>query len=273
MQSRMPLRLIQVAPQFGRQLTPLGFGWLIALLLGSPLAIAAESKDSTGLDFFESKIRPVLATHCYKCHSTSAGKAESGLTLDTREKIRAGGDRGPAVVPGDPKSSILLTAISHTDDDLKMPPKKERLPDSVIADIRAWIEMGAPDPRTGEATTLIRPSIEYESARRFWSLQKPVSHAPPATKNPGWARRDLDHFILARLEAADLAPSGDADPATLLRRLHFALVGLPPTAEEVNDLESEEEVAPVARSGLGLVNDNEDDEESGEDLFGPDMEK
>jgi hypothetical protein len=106
---------------------------VVALLLGTGGTWADEPPgldERKGFDFFESKIRPVLAQHCYKCHSTSAGKSESGLLLDSREKTRAGGDRGPAVVPRDPKASILLTAISHADPDLKMPPKKDRLPES-----------------------------------------------------------------------------------------------------------------------------------------------
>src|SRR6187551_2579737 len=86
---------------------------------------AAKSADAKGIEFFESKIRPVLAQQCYACHSTSAGKSESGLLVDSREGLRTGGDRGPAVVPGDTAKSILLTAIRHADDDLKMPPKKE----------------------------------------------------------------------------------------------------------------------------------------------------
>src|SRR5205085_2936922 len=113
--------------------------------------------DAAGLDFFESKIRPVLVKHCYACHSAAAGKTESGLALDTRERIRAGGDRGPAVVLRDPKASLLLAAVSHADADLKMPPKKPRLPDATIAEIKTWIEMGAPDPRASDATAAKSP--------------------------------------------------------------------------------------------------------------------
>src|SRR5262245_24364300 len=98
----------------------------IAVVLFAMSAAAADegssASDAKGIEFFEAKIRPVLVRHCYQCHSTSTGKAESSLLLDSREKIRAGGDRGPAVVPGDPAGSLLLTAISHTDPDLKMPP-------------------------------------------------------------------------------------------------------------------------------------------------------
>ncbi len=115
-----------------------------------------------------------------------------------------------------------------------MPPKKERLPAAVIADVETWIEMGAADPRAADAAQVAGPPVDLEAGRRFWAFQKPVAHKPPATKDPAWARRDLDHFILAKLEAAGLAPSPDAEPATLLRRLHFDLVGLPPSPEAVD---------------------------------------
>src|SRR5262245_14882156 len=222
--------------------------YLLPLWLVAGAATAADSpmaKEEKGLDFFESKIRPVLAHNCYKCHSASGGKSESSLLVDTREKIRAGGDRGPAIVPGDPKASLLLTAISHTDPDLKMPPKKDRLPDTVIADFRAWIEMGAPDPRSGNTAISVAPPTDLQAARRFWSLQKPVAHVPPATKNPSWARRELDHFVLAKLEAEGLAPSADAEPAMLLRRLYFDLIGLPPSPDELREI-----LARVNKSGL-----------------------
>src|SRR5687768_405517 len=102
--------------------------------------VAAAADDARALAFFESRIRPVLVENCYQCHSARAGKAAGGLKLDTRKAIRAGGDRGPAVVPGDPKASLLLTAVSHADPDLKMPPKKARLPDAVVKDFRTWIQ-------------------------------------------------------------------------------------------------------------------------------------
>ncbi len=185
------------------------------------------------LQFFESKIRPVLAAHCYECHSGESGKSKGGLLLDTREGIRAGGDRGPAVVPGNPAKSVLLTALAHTDPDLQMPPKKAQLPKSVIADIERWIKMGAPDPREATGKTAAKPPVDLESGRKFWAYQKPARAPLPATKHPAWAKRDLDHFVLAKLEAGGLTPSPDAEPVTLLRRLHFDLVGLPPSPEEV----------------------------------------
>src|SRR6516164_108031 len=98
--------------------------------------------------FFEKSIRPVLVKECYSCHATTAKKIRGGLTLDTRDSIRKGGDTGPAVVPGDVKKSLLLKALKHVQDDLKMPPEK-KLSDEVIANFEKWIAMGAPDPRDG----------------------------------------------------------------------------------------------------------------------------
>ncbi|WP_406701351.1 PSD1 and planctomycete cytochrome C domain-containing protein (plasmid) [Singulisphaera sp. Ch08] len=212
--------------------------WLFLFLIGtSPLAIVATESvaddSAAGLDFFEAKIRPVLVTHCYQCHSAAAGKSKGNLLLDSRETIRAGGDSGPAVVPGAPDASLLLTAISHADPDLKMPPKTDRLPESVINDFKSWIQAGATDPREKGATDASRPVVNLESGRKFWSFRKPTDHQPPVSKNPRWAKRDLDHFILAQLDSHGLVPTKDADPVTLLRRLHFDLVGLPPTPDAV----------------------------------------
>jgi hypothetical protein len=211
---------------------------LLAILSSSavPPARAADapaSNPAAAIAFFESKIRPVLVEHCYKCHSVAAGKSKGNLLLDAREPIRAGGDRGPAVVPGDPEASILLDAIAHAEPDLEMPPDKPRLGDAIIADFTTWIKMGAPDPREASASRsrIARPPVDIESGRKFWAYQKPVAHEPPATRDPAWARRDLDPFILAKLESMGLAPAPDAEPATLLRRLSFDLVGLPPSPE------------------------------------------
>ena len=113
------------------------------------LASAAELT-SAQQDFFENKIRPVLADNCYKCHSSQAEKVKAGLLLDTREGVLKGGETGPAIVPGDPDKSLLIKAISYTDPDLQMP-KDKKLPDDVIANLTAWVKMGAPDPRVAGA--------------------------------------------------------------------------------------------------------------------------
>ncbi len=175
--------------------------------------------------FFETKIRPVLAKYCYECHS--AAKAEGGLRVDFRTLVRKGGDRGPAVVPGRPEGSVLLTAISHTDPDLKMPPKGAKLSDSIVADFRKWIETGAPDPRDG--TDADRSFTGLDAARNYWAYQPPTVSKPPAVEDVDWPRSDVDQFVLAMLNENGMQPSGDAQPRTLLRRLHFDLVGLPPS--------------------------------------------
>ena len=205
-------------------------------LLGS-LALASHGVaapiPAEQLNFFESKIRPVLVKHCYECHSVESGKSKGDLLLDTREGIRAGGEHGPAIVPRDPKKSWLLTAIAHVDPDLQMPPKKAQLPKSVIADFESWIKMGAPDPRESTGKTVERPPVDLKSGREFWAYKRPVPPALPVVKNSAWAKRDLDHFILAKLDENKLAPSPDADPVTLLRRVYFDLIGLPPAHSAV----------------------------------------
>src|SRR5690348_385562 len=129
----------------------------LVMISGLAWSVARAGDDAAGAAFFESKIRPVLVKHCYECHSVESGKSKGGLQLDTKLGIRSGGDTGPAVVPGDPAKSLLLTAIKHTDPDLEMPPKKDKLPDAVIADFEAWIKSGAADPRETVAKATERP--------------------------------------------------------------------------------------------------------------------
>jgi len=181
--------------------------------------------------FFEKKIRPVLVRKCYECHSESSGASEGSLLVDSREGLRTGGDRGPAIVPGKPGDSLLLQAIRHSDPDLVMPPKSERLPDAVIRDFETWIRNGAADPREREPGTEPPPPVDLETGRRFWSMQKPVHQPVPSVRQESWPLHEVDRFILAELEQAGLSPSPDAPPAVLLRRLHFDLVGLPPSPE------------------------------------------
>ncbi len=184
--------------------------------------------------FFEAKIRPVLVTHCGKCHASTAEKLRGGLRLDSREGLRLGGDSGPAIVPGQPEESLLIRAIRYRDEDLRMPPK-EKLPDAVVADFEAWVRMGAPDPRTGPvAAPRGAPSAELAKGREFWSFQPPKASSPPSVKRTDWPRGDIDRFLLAALEARGLAPVADAGRPRLLRRVTFDLIGLPPTPEELD---------------------------------------
>ncbi|HXG60800.1 MAG TPA: DUF1549 domain-containing protein, partial [Planctomycetota bacterium] len=201
---------------------------------GSPAPAAQESVSPDGAEFFERRIRPVLADKCYKCHSAQAGKVKADLALDTREGLRRGGHSGPAVVPGDPENSLLIKAIRHTDEDLEMPPKEaDRLTPEQVRDFEVWVKMGAPDPRGSDVTPPAKPRIDFAEARKFWSY-RPVQDPPlPAVKDRAWPESPIDRFILAKLEEKGLRPAPDADKRTLLRRVTFDLTGLPPTPEEM----------------------------------------
>ncbi len=193
----------------------------------------AETQD--GIDFFERKIRPVLVKECYSCHSTEAKKRKGGLHLDTKQSMLEGGDIGPAIVPGKPEESLLIKAIHYTDPELKMP-KQGRLSAEVVADFEKWVKMGAPDPRTGAAKVAgghKYPSVE--EGRKFWAFVPPKSPAIPKVKNGAWANNDIDRFLLAKLDEKNLTPAKDADPGVLLRRLHYALIGLPPSVAELDE--------------------------------------
>lgn len=186
--------------------------------------------------FFESKIRPVLVERCYQCHSESATNVRGGLLLDTRDGIRRGGDSGPAVVPGDVTKSLLIAALRSTDPDAAMPPPKSggKLPVGVIADFERWVRMGAPDPREGQAA-VVAPARAWdaEEAKNWWAFQ-PVREPPvPTVNDAAWPRGDIDRFVLAGVEKRGLKPVSDADKLTLLRRVYFDLIGLPPTPEQV----------------------------------------
>jgi hypothetical protein len=209
-----------------------GIVWGLAALAVVPPPVLHAADDADGVRFFEAKIRPVLVAECYACHSDSAKALKGGLRLDTREGLRAGGDSGPVVTPGKPDESPMLDALRH--DGLAMPPRA-KLPDAVVADFERWIRIGAPDPRTGPpARTAARTGIDVEAGRRFWAYVAPRCFAPPAVADVSWPRNDIDRFVLATLEARGLRPSADADRVTLIRRVSFDLVGLPPTPEEVD---------------------------------------
>ena len=207
----------------------------LALLIGVSLvastAARADEPTAEQLEFFEKRIRPVLVTNCYECHGE--GRAKGGLRLTTGETLRRGGDSGAAIVPGNPGESLLIEAVGHRGD-IKMPPKK-KLADSEIADLRRWIEIGAPWPaEKPDARPETAPFQITPEQRAFWSFQ-PVRDVPaPDVKDETWTAGAIDRYILARLESAGLSPSPPADRETLIRRVTFDLIGLPPTPEEVD---------------------------------------
>ncbi|MBW3595781.1 MAG: PSD1 and planctomycete cytochrome C domain-containing protein [Planctomycetes bacterium] len=204
----------------------------LASLLAWGSGLAAAEPDRQGLEFFESKIRPVLVEKCYACHSAEAaadGKLKGNLLLDTRDGARSGGDSGPAVVPGNVDESLLVSALRH--ESFEMPPTG-KLPDAVIADFVKWVEIGAPDPREGDSAP-VAGTIDLEAGRRFWSFQPFRRTDPPAVKDESWVRTPIDRFLLARQEQLGLHANPTADRRTLIRRAYFDLLGLPPTPAEV----------------------------------------
>ena len=201
-------------------------GLTVAALLGVVLSGTARADD--GVEFFESKVRPALVEHCYSCHSAGAKKAKGGLRLDTTEAIRQGGDSGPAVAAKDGKS-LLLQAVGYEVDGLAMPPKG-KLPDAVIRDFRKWVELGAALP--ADAVARAGPAAgDIEKAKDFWAFRPAKEQPIPAVADPKWPAGKLDHFVLRKLDEQKLSPAPAADRRTLIRRVSFDLVGLPPTFE------------------------------------------
>jgi hypothetical protein len=196
-------------------------------------AAAALFGRASEFEFFETKIRPVLVEHCYKCHSAQSEKLKGGLHVDTREGLLKGGDTSPAIVPGDPEKSLLIRAIQYKDETMQMPPK-QRLPDEVVNNFVEWVKAGAADPRKAEPETAKASDYDYRSARASWAFRKPIDPLIPSVKNTKWIRNSIDPFVLSKLESKGLAPTVTATKRQLIRRATFDLTGLPPTPAEVD---------------------------------------
>ena len=215
----------------GRVRTGFWYAWVVgaAVVTGSAAVgdDAAPAISPAAATFFENKVRPVLVEKCASCHG--ADKQSGGLRVDSRAALMEGGDAGPSVVPGDPDKSPLIQAIRHQGDN-KMPPKGDKLADPVAESLAQWVRLGAPWP-TGSVAAVVSAA---DAARSHWSYQPVRDPAPPAVSNPAWVATPVDAFILSKLDAAKLAPSGPADKRTLIRRVTFDLTGLPPTAAEID---------------------------------------
>jgi hypothetical protein len=201
-----------------------------AIFLPSMLSAAPAE----GTEFFEKKVRPILTQHCYRCHSGQAKKLRGGLRLDSREAMLKGGDSGPSLVAGQPDKSKLIEAVGYKNVELQMPPR-DKLPETAIADLTAWVKMGAPWPK--EQTVADGPSRSaFDLAARkraHWAWRSIRPQTPPTVRDATWPRDPIDRFILAKLDDKGLSPAKPADGRTLLRRLYFDLIGLPPSPEEV----------------------------------------
>lgn len=204
------------------------FGSISATFLALPFLAGAAEPDGTA--FFESRIRPVLVMHCYECHS--AEKTKGGLRLDYRGGFEKGGERGALVNASAPDKSLLLQAIRHDSKELRMPKGADKLPDGVIADLTRWVRMGLPglseNPPSAQAAATEEWQAKLAKRRAHWAWQ-PVKK--PTV--PKLAAHPVDSFLMAKMQEKGLEPAAPAAPTALLRRLKFALVGLPPTEEEM----------------------------------------
>ena len=191
----------------------------------------ATGKVSPGSDtaFFETKIRPILTKECLPCHSRKAGAVQGGLSMDTRAEMLMGASKGPLVVPGKPKDSLLIQVVKHLHPTLKMPPAS-KLTEAQIQTLEAWIAKGAFDPR-GSQQQIVRPETREQ---KEWAYRKPVMPVVPTETNGGWASQPIDHFIAAAQKRNGLQPSPPANGKVLLRRIAMDISGIMPTASELD---------------------------------------
>ena len=203
---------------------------LILIILSFSLLSQGQAVSPPQQEYFEKHVRPILVSRCQGCHNPKAGKA--GLDLTTAAGFRKGTDTGPAVVPGDVEHSRILQVVGYLER-VKMPPTG-KISDQEIGTLREWVAMGAAWPSDpGEAALVDHNKKGYSRAQKdFWSFRPLLQPALPAVKNEAWIRSPLDRFILASLEARQLAPSPPADKFTLLRRASLDLTGLPPSEAE-----------------------------------------
>jgi mono/diheme cytochrome c family protein len=220
-------------------------------LASAVLGVSAFAADQTvaanhaadmekGLALFNGEVAALLTEHCVKCHGGEKG-TKGGFDLTTRETALKEGDTGLGIVPGKSAESLLVTSIRHTDPDLKMPKKADKLSDEAIAKIARWVDLGAPFARPLVAGKSTRDKSKVSDAdRKFWSFQPLANPQPPAVKNEAWCRTPIDHFVLAKIEQKGIAPSGKAEKQKLIRRAYFDLIGLPPTPEQVEKFAKDE---------------------------------
>lgn len=194
---------------------------LFAIILVPAVLRAGEPVDN---EFFERKVRPILAAHCVSCHGPKKQKGE--LRLDSRAGFAAGGQTGALVKPGEPDKSLIVQVIRY-DGDIKMP-QKGKLPDAEIATLTEWVKGGAPWPEDGATAKKTGDTFDLHArAKAHWSFQPVKRPTPPDARNP------IDGFLLAKLREKGLAFAPPAEKRVLLRRVYIDLIGLPPTAVEI----------------------------------------
>ena len=211
---------------------------IILMLL--PLGVLAADNGAASAEYFESKVRPVLANSCYACHTNTE---MGGLRVDSREALLKGGKSGPAIVPGDAERSLLIQAVRQTSEKLKMPMGGKLKIDEVEA-LAAWVRAGAVWPETPKGAVTAGVRMDQ---RTFWSFAPLGKPSPPAVKDAQWPKNEIDRFILAALEKQAMKPARAADRRTLLRRATLDLTGLPPSLEETAAFEKDESADAFAK--------------------------
>jgi hypothetical protein len=203
--------------------------------IGAQAPDAAQEKpamaDAKSTEFFEARVRPILAANCYECH---ADQASGGLRVDSREALLKGGDSGPAIVPGDADKSLLIQAVKRLPDAPQMPSGRPKLKPEDIDVLVEWVKAGALWPASSTKPVVPTGMVVTAEHRAFWAFQPLRASAPPAVKDTSWARTDIDRFILARLEKEGLRPVPAADKLSLIRRATLDLTGLQPSPEDVD---------------------------------------
>lgn len=208
---------------------------LVLAVVGMMVSLASGAEPSPAdLEFFEKRIRPVLTRACFDCHSGEAKSVKGGLRLDTHEALLKGGENGSVVTPGEPQSSRLIASVRWTDEEFRMPPKRS-LAAAEIADLEEWVRRGAPWPSDPVPTAgPRRRGFEItDQDRGHWAFQRVGRPVPPVPQTGPAASHPVDAFIAQGLRDRQLAAAPEADRRTLIRRVSYDLLGLPPTPEEV----------------------------------------
>ncbi|QDT05652.1 Planctomycete cytochrome C [Rubripirellula lacrimiformis] len=213
---------------------------LIGMLVFVVVSAACQRESPADeTEYFERKIRPLLSEHCYSCHSSDAETIHGGLLLDSAAGIQRGGDSGELLNSDTPGGSLLIDSILY-DGDIQMPPEG-KLSDRDIAELKRWVDAGAHFPESVDQPALASGEVDYAEGKKFWSFQPVQRHPLPEIQHQQWPQTRLDHFVLAPIEQEGLTPSPPADRATLIRRLSFDLIGMPPTPQQVRDFVADDD--------------------------------
>ncbi len=227
-------------------------GCLIAVAIGSvvalPSSIAQKNSEKIPdreLAFFEANIRPLLVKQCYECHSVESGAAEGGLRVDSAAALLRGGETGPAIVPGQPERSLLILAVRHQQPAKAMPPldSGQKLSDADIDKLVRWIRAGAPDPRKDNSKGLEKKEAKefYASLETWWAYQ-PIKKPEVPNVDAAYSNQPIDQFLRSAQIKTGVTPAAHASYETLVRRLYYDIIGLPPTLDQTqrfnNDIRS-----------------------------------